>query len=213
MFLNPYGVMTMLSVHRTQLKSSSHLDMIPRQVIHIKGTDEKFVNFYGQGISRAQRQWPGGVEAIDFFASMPPRHCLDPLKCPSDSIILQFSHRVPFNKEEMPWCPCPFKNIACRPVQDWESTDNDLVTICRWIVITFHWVEAGGVCKQQLLTFQNSGLHCLTWEAACRVVLEQLAACLVPPPGPSGAIPIASLDLRQPSSGSQPDFKQRIQFC
>ena len=33
-----------------------------------------------------------------------------PLKCFSRK--LQFAHRVPFTKEKMPWCPCPFKNEA-----------------------------------------------------------------------------------------------------
>ena len=37
---------------------------------------------------------------------------LVPLKC--SSINLQFPHRVPFTKEKMPWCPCPFKNEAYR---------------------------------------------------------------------------------------------------
>ena len=35
---------------------------------------------------------------------------LVPLKCSSRN--LQFPHRVPFTKEKMPWCPCPFKNKA-----------------------------------------------------------------------------------------------------
>ena len=38
---------------------------------------------------------------------------LVPLKCSSRH--LQFPHRVPFAKEKMPWCPCPFKNEAYRP--------------------------------------------------------------------------------------------------
>ena len=36
-----------------------------------------------------------------------------PMKC--FIRILQFSHRVPFTKEKMPRCPCPFKNEAYRP--------------------------------------------------------------------------------------------------
>ena len=32
---------------------------------------------------------------------------LVPLKC--SSRCLPFPHRVPFTKEKMPWCPCPFK--------------------------------------------------------------------------------------------------------
>ena len=34
-------------------------------------------------------------------------NALVPLK--SSSRNVQFSHRVPFTKEKMPWCPCPFK--------------------------------------------------------------------------------------------------------
>ena len=28
---------------------------------------------------------------------------------------IEFPHRVPFTKEKIPWCPCPFKNEAHRP--------------------------------------------------------------------------------------------------
>ena len=43
----------------------------------------------------------------------PPVNALVPLK--SFSRNLQFPHyRVPFTKEKMPWCPCPFKNEAYR---------------------------------------------------------------------------------------------------
>ena len=37
-----------------------------------------------------------------------------PLKCSNRN--LQFPSRVPFTKEKMPWCPCPFINDAYRPV-------------------------------------------------------------------------------------------------
>ena len=42
---------------------------------------------------------------------------LVPLTCSSRN--LQFSHRVPFTKEKLPWCPCPFKNEAYRPEKFW----------------------------------------------------------------------------------------------
>ena len=32
------------------------------------------------------------------------------------STNLQFHHRVPFTKKNMPWCPCPFNSEAYRPV-------------------------------------------------------------------------------------------------
>ena len=36
--------------------------------------------------------------------------------------ITIFPHRVPFTREKMPWCPCPFKNEAYRPTQPSCST-------------------------------------------------------------------------------------------
>ena len=45
---------------------------------------------------------------------LPLAIALVPLKCSSRN--LQFPHRVPFAKEKMPWCPCPFKNEAYSPV-------------------------------------------------------------------------------------------------
>ena len=39
-----------------------------------------------------------------------PGHCLGALEMFCRN--LQFPHRVPFTKEKMPWCPCPFKNKA-----------------------------------------------------------------------------------------------------
>ena len=33
-------------------------------------------------------------------------NCLD---VPWDRRNLRFPHRVPFTKEKIPWCPCPFK--------------------------------------------------------------------------------------------------------
>ena len=44
---------------------------------------------------------------------LPLAIALVPLKCSSRN--LQFPHRVPFAKEKMPWCPCPFKNEAYSP--------------------------------------------------------------------------------------------------
>ena len=45
-----------------------------------------------------------------------PGHCLGALDIHLySSRNLQFPHRVPFTKEKMPWCPCPFKNEAYRP--------------------------------------------------------------------------------------------------
>ena len=41
---------------------------------------------------------------------------------------LKFSYRVPFAKEKMPWCPCPFKNQS----------------IHAWIVFTFFFLESIG---------------------------------------------------------------------
>ena len=38
------------------------------------------------------------------IASIPPAHSLRDL--------VSYSRRVPFTKEKMPWCPCPFKNEA-----------------------------------------------------------------------------------------------------
>ena len=38
------------------------------------------------------------------FVSMPPGH-------------LQFRQRMPFTKEKMPWCPCPFKKRLYRPIK------------------------------------------------------------------------------------------------
>ena len=53
------------------------------------------------------------TEATKAIASVPLVIALVPLKCSSRN--LQFHHRVPFTKEKMPWCPCPFKNEAYRP--------------------------------------------------------------------------------------------------
>ena len=44
------------------------------------------------------------------IALSPLVFALVPLKCPSKNI--QFPHSVPFTKENMPRCPCPFKNEA-----------------------------------------------------------------------------------------------------
>ena len=50
------------------------------------------------------------IEAMETIASMPLVIASVPLKC------FQFPLRVvPFTKEKMPWCPCPFKNEAYRP--------------------------------------------------------------------------------------------------
>ena len=48
------------------------------------------------------------TEAAKVIASMSLGTALVPLKYSSRN--LQFPHRVPFTKETMPWCPCPFKN-------------------------------------------------------------------------------------------------------
>ena len=40
-------------------------------------------------------------------------NALVPLKCSSTNLKLH--HRVPFTKEKMPWCPCPFKNEVYSP--------------------------------------------------------------------------------------------------
>ena len=44
---------------------------------------------------------------------------LVPLKCSSGN--LQFPHRVPFSREKLPWCPCPFKNEAYSPAYIFQS--------------------------------------------------------------------------------------------
>ena len=53
------------------------------------------------------------TEAMKAIALMPLVIALVPLKCSSRN--LQFPHRVPFTKEKMPWCSCPFKNEAYSP--------------------------------------------------------------------------------------------------
>ena len=55
---------------------------------------------------------------------------LVPLKCSSTN--LQFHHRVPFTKEKMPWCPCPFKNKVYRPLDDIQDKQNWLLTLHFW---------------------------------------------------------------------------------
>ena len=41
---------------------------------------------------------------------------LVPLKC---SRNLQFPHRVPFNMDKMPWCPCPFEKRSTQARHEW----------------------------------------------------------------------------------------------
>ena len=55
--------------------------------------------------SQRQRRW---------LPPLPLVIALVPLKC--SSRILQFPHRVPFDKEKWPWCPWPFQK---RSVQPW----------------------------------------------------------------------------------------------
>ena len=45
---------------------------------------------------------------------MPPGHCLRAHKM-LWTVEIYISQTVPFTKEKMPWCPCPFKNEAYRP--------------------------------------------------------------------------------------------------
>ena len=56
-----------------------------------------------------------------------------PLKCSSRN--WQFPQRVPFIKEKMPWCPCPFKNEAYMPV--WSSCCTS--KIIQWWVFVPPW--------------------------------------------------------------------------
>ena len=45
--------------------------------------------------------------------SMPPGLC--PWDAPVEIVFTNFIIGMPFTKEKMPWCPCPFKNEAYRP--------------------------------------------------------------------------------------------------
>ena len=63
-----------------------------------------------------------GLILHEGIASMPPGHCLGALEMLWCSgiveiylfLIKQVHCRVPFTNDNMPWCPCPFKNeLAC----------------------------------------------------------------------------------------------------
>ena len=49
------------------------------------------------------------------IASMPPGHCLGALEMLHSTVEVYYFLMMPFTKEKMPWCPCPFKNKAYRP--------------------------------------------------------------------------------------------------
>ena len=46
------------------------------------------------------------------ITSMPPGHYLGALEMYLEEEIYNFLIRVPFTKEKLHWCPCPFKNEA-----------------------------------------------------------------------------------------------------
>ena len=79
-----------------------HLNILWK-IVQWKSNLNKVIRFQAWYVKRQQRR-------------LPPYRCplviaLVPLHCPSKNLL--FPHRVPFTKEIMPWCPCPFQ--AYRP--------------------------------------------------------------------------------------------------